>query len=92
VIFSNKKSTQASPFTGRNETFNMTVPSEPYMIDIRVKDHNKLKPSVELGQNRINIWDFIKPDIPGGDAANCWIPLYPTGSGELHIELHYSST
>ncbi|KAI8880983.1 hypothetical protein K501DRAFT_253973 [Backusella circina FSU 941] len=75
-----------------NETFSVSISSEPYMFDIKVKDHNKLKASVELGQNRINIWDFIKPDIPGGEVANCWIPLYPTGSGELHIELHYSST
>ncbi|KAI9485598.1 MAG: C2 domain-containing protein [Benjaminiella poitrasii] len=66
--------------------------SEPFLFDFKVKDHNKIKSSVDLGQSRVNIWDLIKVDAPGGELFNQWLPLFPPGSGELRVEIKYKST
>lgn len=76
----------------RNETFTCGVGREPFMFDFKVKDHNKIKSAVELGVSRINIWDLIKVDTPGGDTFNQWLPLYPIGSGELLVNIKFHPT
>ncbi|KAI7902614.1 C2 domain-containing protein [Cokeromyces recurvatus] len=66
--------------------------SEPIVFDFKVKDHNRIKSAVDLGQNRINIWDLIKVDVPGGELFDHWLPLYPIGSGELRVNIKYKPT
>lgn len=75
-----------------NETFTHGVGGEPFMFDFKVKDHNKVKSAVDLGQSRVNIWDLIKVDVPGGDVFNQWLPLFPPGSGELRVDVKFRPT
>jgi hypothetical protein len=62
------------------------------MFDFKVKDHNKLKAAVDLGQSKVNIWDLIKVNVPGGDTFNQWLSLFPSGSGELLVNIQYTPT
>lgn len=62
------------------------------MFDFKVKDHNKIKAAVDLGQSRVNIWDLIKVDVSGGYTFNQWLPLFPSGSGELLVNIQYEPT
>lgn len=62
------------------------------MFDFKVKDHNKIKSAVDLGQSRVNIWDLIKVDVPRGDTFNQWLQLFPPGSGELLVNIKFSPT
>ncbi|CEP18998.1 hypothetical protein [Parasitella parasitica] len=75
-----------------NESFTHGVGGEPFMFDFKVKDHNKIKAAVDLGQSRVNIWDLIKVDVPGGDVFNQWLPLFPPGSGELRVNIKFRPT
>jgi hypothetical protein len=75
-----------------NEPFSYRVGGEPFIFDFKVKDHNKIKSAVDLGQSRCNIWDLIKVDVPGGESYNHWLPLFPSGSGELRVNIQYKST
>lgn len=75
-----------------NESFSYKVGGEPFIFDFKVKDHNKIRSAVDLGQSRCNIWDLIKVDAPGGGAFNQWLPLFPSGSGELRVNIQYRST
>ncbi|KAI8090290.1 C2 domain-containing protein [Gilbertella persicaria] len=75
-----------------NESFTCNVGGEPFLFDFKVKDHNKIRSAVDLGQSRVNVWDLIKVDVPGGDFFNQWIPLHPAGSGELRINVQFKST
>ena len=65
---------------------------EPYIFEFTVRDHNRLRSSVCLGQSRVNIWDLIKVDVPGGDLFNQWLPLFPAGSGELRVNIQFKAT
>ncbi|ORZ18645.1 C2 domain-containing protein [Absidia repens] len=62
--------------------------SDPFvpMFDFKVKDYNRLKNAVDLGQFRKNIWDLVQPDQRSLDQ---WVPLYPIGSGELHLRIDF---
>ncbi|KAI8987617.1 C2 domain-containing protein [Mycotypha africana] len=64
----------------------------PFVFDFKVKDHNKFKSSVDLGHSTINIWDLIKPDLPGGDTFSQWLPLFPPGSGEIAVHVQFKPT
>ncbi|KAI8367199.1 C2 domain-containing protein [Choanephora cucurbitarum] len=75
-----------------NETFTHHVGGEPYIFEFTVRDHNRLRSSVSLGQSRVNIWDLIKLDVPGGDLFNQWLPLFPAGSGELRVNIQFKAT
>ncbi|KAG2236778.1 hypothetical protein INT48_006962 [Thamnidium elegans] len=75
-----------------NESFVYDVGGEPFIFDFKVKDHNKIKSAVDLGQTRCNIWDLIKVDVPGGDTFNQWLPLFPAGSGELRVAIKFQPT
>ncbi|KAI9309463.1 C2 domain-containing protein [Cunninghamella echinulata] len=63
--------------------------SEPTLIDFKVKDYNRLKSAVDLGQYQVNIWDLIQPNQRSYDD---WVPLYPKGSGDLHIRIDFEVT
>ncbi|KAI7885425.1 C2 domain-containing protein [Mucor mucedo] len=73
-----------------NETFIWRVGGEPFIFDFKVKDHNRVKSAVDLGQTRCNLWDLIKLDVPGGDTFCQWLPLFPPGSGELRVNIHFN--
>lgn len=75
-----------------NEKFNYGVGGEPFLFDLKVKDHNKIKAAVDLGQTRFNIWDLIKVDEPGGDVFNQWLRLFPDGSGEIRVDIKFHPT
>ncbi|KAI8099043.1 C2 domain-containing protein [Halteromyces radiatus] len=60
--------------------------TKPMMFDFKVKDHNRLSSDVDLGQYRRNIWDLIQPEQRSFDQ---WVPLYPVGSGELHLRIDF---
>ncbi|KAI8364384.1 C2 domain-containing protein [Blakeslea trispora] len=75
-----------------NETFTHNVGGEPYIFEFSVRDHNKLRSSVSLGHSRVNIWDLIKVDVPGGDLFSQWLPLFPAGSGELRVNIQFKAT
>ena len=75
-----------------NESFHHMVGGEPYIFDFKVKDHNKIRSAVDLGQSRLNIWDLIKPQVPGGDQFNDWLPLFPPGSGQLRVNIQFKPT
>ncbi|KAI9281499.1 C2 domain-containing protein [Sporodiniella umbellata] len=73
-----------------NESFKCRVVGmEPFVLDFKVKDHNKIRSAVDLGQCRYNLWDLVSPDQ--GKVNNTqWLPLSPVGSGELLITVKYS--
>lgn len=73
-----------------NETFSWRVGGEPFVFDFKVKDYNRIKAAVDLGQTRCNIWDLINLNVPGGDKFNQWLPLSPPGSGELRVNIQYN--
>lgn len=73
-----------------NETFVCRVGGEPFVFDFKVKDHNRLKSAIDLGQTRCNIWDLIKVDS-GVDAFSQWLPLFPPGSGELRVNINFKA-
>ncbi|KAI8064721.1 C2 domain-containing protein [Gongronella butleri] len=68
-----------------NETFTQAIAPSPTLFDFKVKDHNKLHRAVDLGETRFNIWDLVQPNF----SFDQWIPLYPTGSGEIHLRIDY---
>ncbi|KAF7723819.1 hypothetical protein EC973_001603 [Apophysomyces ossiformis] len=70
-----------------NESFTCTVSGQPMVFDFKVKDHNRLSHDVDLGYFRGNIWDFL---VAGVSTSDQWLPLYPTGSGELHIRIEFT--
>ncbi|KAI8875371.1 hypothetical protein K501DRAFT_202772 [Backusella circina FSU 941] len=74
-----------------NEGFTYKVGNDPLVFDIKVKDYNKIQAAVDLGQTRFNIWDLIKLDAPNGETTELWLPLYPSGSGEILLKARYSS-
>lgn len=84
-----KREREYTLIMNRNENFSFKVTSEPFALDFKVKDHNRLRSSVELGQYRCNLWDLIKPDR-GQNECKQWLPLYPTGSGELYVHIQFT--
>ncbi|KAI8374245.1 uncharacterized protein BYT42DRAFT_575688 [Radiomyces spectabilis] len=72
-----------------NESFEYTVSSQPTVFDFKLKDYNRLHSAVDLGQCRWNIWDLIQSE-PSSGVVDRWLPLYPVGSGELHVRITFS--
>ena len=73
----------------RNETFQCPISSQPTPLNIKVKDYNRFSTSIELGQCQWNIWDLIRPQDQL-TSIDRWLPLYPTGQGEIHIAIDFS--
>ncbi|CAO3663290.1 unnamed protein product [Rhizopus stolonifer] len=73
-----------------NESFRCrVVGSEPFVLDFKVKDYNRLRSAVDLGQCRCNLWDLVRPE-QGQNSNKQWISLSPSGSGELYISVSFS--
>ncbi|KAG2225823.1 hypothetical protein INT45_007067, partial [Circinella minor] len=72
-----------------NETFQCPISSQPTSLNIKVKDYNRFSTSIELGQCQWNIWDLIRPQDQL-KSIDRWLPLYPTGQGEIHIAIDFS--
>jgi hypothetical protein len=77
------------PLFYRNESFTQTLSGEPAIFDFKVKDYNRLSHAVDLGQFRRNIWDLVQPTNRSVDQ---WVPLYPIGSGELHLRIDFEAS
>ncbi|KAI9011886.1 C2 domain-containing protein [Phycomyces nitens] len=75
-----------------HEMFSVPVSNQPTVFDFKVKDHNKLKHSIDLGQCRWNIWDLLHVEDGLFAPVDIWLPLYPTGSGELHLKIELAPT
>ncbi|KAL0077106.1 C2 domain-containing protein [Phycomyces blakesleeanus] len=73
-----------------HETFSASVSNQPTVFDFKVKDHNKLKHSIDLGQCRWNIWDLLHVEDGQIAPVDIWLPLYPTGSGELRLKIEFA--
>ncbi|KAI7864116.1 hypothetical protein BDF14DRAFT_1837529 [Spinellus fusiger] len=76
-----------------NEAFSVSITDEPTVFDFKVIDHNSLKPSVDIGVCRWNIWDLIHLDTTESLESvyiDQWLPLHPLGSGELRIRFEFT--
>ncbi|KAI9493901.1 C2 domain-containing protein [Zychaea mexicana] len=61
----------------------------PTPLNIKVKDYNRFSTSVELGQCQWNLWDLLRPQDQV-TSVDRWLPLYPTGHGEIHVRIDFS--
>ncbi|KAI9029637.1 C2 domain-containing protein [Phycomyces nitens] len=71
-----------------NESFKYPVPSTPIAIDFKVKDYNRFSSSVDLGECQWNLWSLLRPEQ--STIFEGWLPLYPAGSGEIHVRMEFS--
>jgi hypothetical protein len=54
------------------------------MIDIKVKDHNTLQ-DVDIGNVVLDLWENVQPN----KSFQGWLPLQPTGTGEVNVSMEF---
>lgn len=54
------------------------------IIDIKVKDHNTLQ-DVDIGNVVLDLWDKVQPN----KSFQGWLPLQPTGTGEVNVSIEF---
>lgn len=54
------------------------------MVDIKVKDHNTLQ-DVDIGNVVLDLWENVQPN----KSFQGWLPLQPTGTGEVNVSIEF---
>ncbi|KXN74747.1 hypothetical protein CONCODRAFT_2058 [Conidiobolus coronatus NRRL 28638] len=77
-----------------NETVRIVIPNgDPYFITLSVRDYNKIKSDVSLGDVTFNLWDIISDIQPNSHyETNFWTnPLRGGEPGRVRLNLEFNT-
>ncbi|RUP50358.1 hypothetical protein BC936DRAFT_139503 [Jimgerdemannia flammicorona] len=73
-----------------NESYTLSVTGSPLTLDIKVKDHNTFGGDVDLGEHELKLWELVHPVAGQMSTYDSWLPLSPSGSGEIRVKLEFT--